>query len=152
MAENQMLLPGVFSKEDPLPEPVVVHGPPIFGVQATWVCFGVGLAAHFEKDNNASPQAGAEEVAEIAFLYKLDSEQTTERTFRLRCPALNIDMSSTSWPELHALISEATMSAARQQTGKEFSYGDPRKRGTGDVLITTAWVGEFRTQRRNKGI
>lgn len=150
MAENQMLLPGVFSKEDPLPEPVVVHGLPIFGVQATWVCFGVGLAAHSEKDNPAGPQTGAEEVAEIAFLYKLDSEQSSDGSYRLRCPALNIDMCSTSWPELHALISEATMSAARQQTGKEFSYGDPRKRGTGDVLITTAWAGEFRVHRRDK--
>ena len=120
--------------------------PPVFGVQASWLCFGTGLAGRLyhaaERGDNSLDVLS---LCEISYLYRLwRTSNATSCALRLVCPALDIDQSGDLVPLL-AVLDEKARADATRRTGKVFERGNPRMQGTGDSVQTTAWQGENRT-------
>ena len=120
--------------------------PPVFGAQASWLCFGSGLAGRLHRaaergDNSLDVLS----ICEISYLYRLwRTSDSYGGTLSLVCPALGIDQSGDLVPLL-AVLDEKARADATRRTGKVFERGNPRMQGTGDSVQTTAWQGENRT-------
>ena len=119
--------------------------PPVFGVQASWLCFGAGLAGRLhtaaERGDNS---LDALSICEISYLYRLWRKGDGFDAISLVCPALGIDQSD-DLVSLLAVLDEKARADATRRTGKVFERGNPRMQGTGDSVQTTAWQGENRT-------
>lgn len=120
--------------------------PPVFGAQASWLCFGSGLAGRLhhaaERGDNSLDVLS---ICEISYLYRLwRTSDSYGGTLSLVCPALGIDQSGDLVPLL-AVLDEKARADATRHTGKVFERGNPRMQGTGDSVQTTAWQGENRT-------
>ena len=119
--------------------------PPVFGAQASWLCFGSDLAGRLhhaaERGDNSLDVLS---ICEISYLYRLwRTSGSCGGILTLVCPALGIDQSG----DLVSLLSVLDASAredAKRRMGKEYSRGNPRMQGTGDAVQTTAWQGENR--------
>ncbi len=113
--------------------------PPIFGVQASWLCFGKKL---WEICIQRTPEstdyyAEAYDLAALAYLYRhsMSGPVRIGRPSRIQCPALDFDRTGAFmdiWPDF---IRIATMEAERIM-GIVIEEGDS--------CVTTAWQGETR--------
>ena len=119
--------------------------PPVFGVQASWLCFGSGLAGRLHHAaENGDNSLDALNICEISYLYRLWRKAEGFDAISLVCPALGIDQSG-DLVSLLAVLDEKARADAKRRMGKEYMRGNPRQQGTGDSVQTTAWQGENRT-------
>ena len=119
--------------------------PPVFGAQASWLCFGSGLAGRLHHAaENGDNSLDALSICEISYLYRLcRTSGSCGGTLTLVCPALGIEQSGDIVSLLSVLDATARADAKRRM-GKEYLRGNPRMQGTGDAVQTTAWQGENR--------
>ena len=117
---------------------------PVFGVQASWLCFGSGLAARLLKDwESGKHSLDVLQISDVAYLYRLYSANAPGTPAALICPALGIDTTG-DFLTLLSLLNERAQADAELRTGKKYSRGNPRLQGVSDVVQTTAWQGETR--------
>lgn len=120
--------------------------PPVFGVQASWLCFGTDLAkCLYDAYERRDFALDALKICDISYLYRLwRTSNTSSCALRLVCPALGIDQPGDLLPLLSLLRENARADATRRM-GKEYCQGDRLRQDSGDSVQTTAWQGENRT-------
>lgn len=148
-----MLNPVTKSKPSPHTLPLLAiikteqqpQGPvPVFGIQASWLCFGSKLAARLLNDwESGKHSLDVLQISDVAYLYRLYSANAPGAPAALICPALGIDTTG-DFLTLLSLLNERAQADAELRTGKKYSRGNPRLQGVSDVVKTTAWQGETR--------
>lgn len=110
---------------------------PVFGVQASWLCFGRGLGAALERRYAEGGREEACELAEVAYLYlnvAVGPVRST-RPSRIQCPALNFDRTG----DYRAIHAEFFQAAVRDVI-RRFGFPEMAE----EKCTTTAWRGETR--------
>ena len=122
------------------PAPRPVQGGPVFGVQASWLCFRQGIAAAFDEDrriNKSFLLPDPSDYADLAFLY-LSQANPQGPDWRISCPALGFDEAG-EYKDVFIRFIQTADKAAQARTG--LAYGE------GDTCVTTSWKGETAAEK-----
>ena len=113
---------------------------PIFGVQASWICYGCGIVDALTNDRGKGGHQPPDpsDHADVAFLY-LAMPNAKGPGWRITCPAIGFDEEGE-----HKDIFPRFLQAAHKTAGARsgLTYGDR------DSCITTAWRGETFAEKR----
>lgn len=113
---------------------------PVFGVQASWLCFGHGLLESIEKHWKEHLKVEAYDMPEvvISYLYRRSSVGPVRvgQPSRIQCPALHFDRTG-DFMEIWSDFLATARADAFRRTGHDFI-------GENEQCVTTAWQGETR--------
>lgn len=121
--------------------PIAAEAPkaaPVFGRQASWMCFGRSLDARYWSEQERLRPTGFNAnllpLADVSFCYLLTQMEGAQ--VRIQCPALGFDESGDFRVHWHEFYARAR---AEAESLSGHSYASD-----GDACVTTAWQGETR--------